>query len=122
MSDLAAPNTITIVRHGPTPWSAAGRHTGRTDIPLNQDGVAAAKALASRLKHASFSLVLCSPLERARATCELAGFGEVAAIDADLQEWDYGDYEGMATVDIRKLHPGWRLFVDGVPNGESLAE
>ena len=110
---------IVIVRHGETEWSAAGRHTGTTDLPLTEDGrEQAAAALAPRLAGERFALVLCSPLRRARETCELAGFGGVADTCPDLVEWDYGDYEGLTTPQIREIDPGWDLWRDGCPGGE----
>ena len=112
--------TIYLVRHGETAWSVSGQHTGRTDIPLTPAGEAVAKLLPGRLAGVTFSHVLSSPLLRARRTAELAGFSP--AIDADLQEWDYGDFEGKTSAEIRKVHPGWLLFRDGPPGGESVAE
>jgi broad specificity phosphatase PhoE len=112
---------LVIVRHGQTEWSVAGRHTGRTDIPLTDAGRATAARLAAPLAQRSFALVLTSPLQRARETCALAGFGAVARDDADLLEWDYGDYEGRTTADIRAERPGWSLWSDGVPGGEDAA-
>ena len=111
---------ILLVRHGATEWSATGRHTGRTDIPLSDAGRAAALALRGRLP-AQPALVLTSPLQRAVETCRLAGLGEVAEVDDDLREWDYGDYEGRTTPDIRADRPGWTLWRDGCPGGESAA-
>ena len=111
-----------LVRHGETEWSASGKHTGRTDIPLNDTGRAAARAAARLLDGHHFSLVLTSPLQRARETCELAGLGDVAVDDADLVEWDYGDYDGVTTAEIRETRPGWVLWRDGCPNGETADE
>ena len=113
---------IYLVRHGETAWTLSGQHTGRTDIALTEQGEHAAQELSSRLKGLSFSKVFTSPLQRARQTAELAGFGECAEADPDLMEWDYGDYEGRRTVDIRAERPGWRLFEDGCPGGETLVE
>ncbi len=110
---------IYLVRHGETAWSISGQHTGRTDVPLTVHGEQAAQALAGRLREVTFDLVLTSPLQRARRTCELAGFGASAQADADLMEWDYGAYEGRRTADIRIERPGWRLFEDGCPDGET---
>jgi probable phosphoglycerate mutase len=112
---------VVIVRHGQTEWSRAGRHTGRTDIPLTEEGRAAAARLAAPLGERSFALVLSSPLQRARDTCALAGFGAVAEEDPDLLEWDYGEYEGRTTADIRAERPGWSLWTDGGPGGEDAA-
>ncbi len=109
---------IFVVRHGQTEWSAAGKHTGRTDVPLTREGRAQAAALASELADRDFTLVLCSPLRRARETCELAGQAERAVIDDDIQEWDYGDYEGLTTAEIRQINPDWNLWRDGCPGGE----
>src|SRR5437763_13265707 len=113
---------VYIVRHGETGWSASGRHTGRTDLPLTERGEQAAKLVGERLHGLSFDHVLTSPSMRARRTCELAGFNLVAKVDADLAEWDYGDYEGLRTPEILQQRPGWSLFRDGCPNGESVAQ
>jgi probable phosphoglycerate mutase len=113
---------IFIVRHGETEWSAAGRHTSRTDLPVTDTGRRQAKRLGEELRADSFTLVLCSPLRRARETCELAGFGSMAEICDDLHEWDYGRYEGLTTPEIREQNPGWYLWRDGCPDGESPAE
>jgi len=113
---------LVVVRHGSTTWSEAGRHTGRTDVPLDSRGEAQARALAGRLAGHRFARVLVSPLGRARRTCELAGFGRLAEVCADLAEWDYGDYEGLTSSEIRRTRPGWRLWEDGVPGGERLEE
>jgi probable phosphoglycerate mutase len=110
---------IQIVRHGETEWSANGRHTGTTDLPLTQIGIDQATALAPKLAGQRFELVLCSPLRRARETCELAGFGAQAELCPDLREWDYGDYEGMTTPEILAVDPNWNLWRDGCPAGES---
>ncbi len=113
---------MVLVRHGATEWSEAGRHTGWTDIPLNDEGVRQATTLGPRLARWSFDTVLCSPLQRARSTCELAGCRDVAQIDNDLREWNYGEYEGLTTPEIREHVPGWTLWEAGVRNGETLAE
>jgi broad specificity phosphatase PhoE len=113
---------VWLARHGETDWSAAGKHTGRTDIPLNDNGRGAARRLGEVLAGQRFDLVLTSPLERARDTAELAGFGAQAEVDADLREWDYGEYEGVTTSEIRETRPGWTVFDDGCPGGETLAE
>lgn len=110
-----------VVRHGTTSWSRAGRHTGRSDVPLEEDGRREALAVGRRLHGHRFTLVLSSPLARARETCSLAGFGREAQIDEDLAEWDYGEYEGLTTAQIRSQRPGWLLWRDGVLGGESLA-
>ena len=113
---------VYIARHGETAWSLAGRHTGRTDIPLTERGEDNARRLRRRLEGITFTEVLVSPLQRARRTCELAGFAAAAEVAPDLMEWDYGDYDGRLTSDIRLERPGWYLFRDGCPGGESLAE
>ncbi|HEV3276440.1 MAG TPA: histidine phosphatase family protein [Terriglobia bacterium] len=108
-----------LARHGETAWSITGQHTGLTDLPLTERGEQNARALGDRLKGLSFSKVLTSPLQRARRTCELAGFGAAAEIDRDLLEWNYGQYEGRRTAEIRAERPDWQLFRDGCPGGES---
>jgi probable phosphoglycerate mutase len=110
---------VYLARHGETAWSRAGQHTGRTDLPLTEKGERDAQALGRRLAGLAFARVFASPLQRAARTCELAGFGAVAQTDADLVEWDYGDYEGRRTADIDAARPGWNLFRDGCPNGET---
>jgi probable phosphoglycerate mutase len=109
------------VRHGETEWSLSGRHTGRTDIPLADVGRERAKHVGDVLAGRTFALVLTSPFSRARDTAALAGFPD-AVVDDDLREWDYGDYEGLKTLDIREERPGWFLWDDGVPHGESIDE
>lgn len=113
---------VYLVRHGETAWTISGQHTGRTDIPLTERGEGDAQELRARLRGLSFAKVFTSPLQRARRTGELAGFGESAEADPDLMEWDYGAYEGRRTVDIRAERPGWHLFEDGCPGGETLVE
>ncbi|PCK84985.1 histidine phosphatase family protein [Rhizobium sophoriradicis] len=113
---------IYLVRHGETEWSRSGRHTGRSDIPLTEVGEAAARKLAERLSGLSFAAVWSSPSARARKTCALAGFGSGAVIRDDLAEWDYGAYEGITTKEILAGRPGWQLFRDGCPNGETPAD
>jgi broad specificity phosphatase PhoE len=113
---------ITLVRHGETEWSKAGRHTGRTDLPLTPDGEEAARAVGNRLAGLSFSAVWSSPSQRAWNTCALAGFVSKAVKKDDLQEWDYGAYEGVTTKAILAERPGWKLFRDGCPDGESAAD
>jgi probable phosphoglycerate mutase len=110
---------VVLVRHAQTEWAERGRHTGLTDIPLNDAGRAAAKALAERLRPWRFERVLVSPLRRARETCELCGLGGQAEVCEDLHEWDYGDYEGLTTPEIRAQRPDWNLWRDGCPGGES---
>ncbi|MDP9053460.1 MAG: histidine phosphatase family protein [Acidobacteriota bacterium] len=111
-----------LVRHGETEWSATGAHTGRTDLPLTPHGEEQARALRAKLAEHGFALVLTSPLQRARLTCQLAGLGKDAQIEPSLVEWDYGSYEGKSTADIRKTRPGWSLFRDGVPDGETIEQ
>ena len=113
---------IYLVRHGETEWSLSGSHTGRSDIPLTANGEAAARKLAERLAGHAFSAVWSSPSARARKTCALAGFGSGAVIRDDLAEWDYGAYEGVTTKAILAERPGWQLFRDGCPNGETAAD
>jgi len=111
---------IWLMRHGETEWSANGMHTSRTDLPLLPSGVKQAEELRDRLKGRSFGLVLVSPMQRARETCRLAGYGDTARVTDDLKEWDYGAYEGRSTADIRKERPTWSLWRDGVVDGEPL--
>lgn len=113
--------TIYLARHGETEWSLSGRHTGLTDMPLTERGEQNALQLGRRLRQLAFAHVFTSPLSRARRTCELAGYSERAEVDGDLVEWNYGDYEGRRTADIRRERPDWLLFRDGCPNGESFA-
>jgi probable phosphoglycerate mutase len=108
-----------LVRHGDTAWSVSGQHTGRTDLPLTERGEEHARQLGQQLQEISFVSVFTSPLQRAFKTCELAGFGAVADLDANLSEWDYGRFEGMTTSDILKQQPGWEIYHDGCPGGES---
>jgi broad specificity phosphatase PhoE len=108
-----------LARHGDTAWTDSRQRTGRTDLPLNERGEERARLLGGRLERFSFARVLTSPLQRASRTCALAGFGEVAEVDPDLVEWDYGHFEGRVTRDILKERPGWELFRDGCPGGES---
>jgi broad specificity phosphatase PhoE len=118
---MSRPNVV-LVRHGETEWSRSGRHTGRTDLPLTAEGRRAAKALAGRLAGREFALVLTSPLARAYETAREAGFGDRAELRDDLREWDYGEYEGRTTPDIRRERPGWWLWRDGCPGGETAAD
>ena len=110
---------VYLIRHGETEWSLSGQHTGSTDIPLTENGRKVAQLLEPVLARETFALVLTSPLERARKTCELAGLGERAEIDRDLMEWNYGEYEGLTSSEIREKAPGWFFFNDGCPGGES---
>jgi broad specificity phosphatase PhoE len=110
---------LVLVRHGETEWSASGRHTSHTDLPLTEQGRARAAALAGELAGRRFALIMSSPLRRARETAEEAGFGDVLAVSDELHEWDYGEYEGLTTPEIRKERPDWVLWRDGCPGGES---
>jgi probable phosphoglycerate mutase len=121
-SSQQAHHRVVLVRHGETEWSANGRHTSRTDLSLTEAGRSHAESLAPELSKQDFSLVLCSPLRRARETCTLAGFGDAAEICEDLHEWDYGDYEGLSTPQIRAERPDWFLWRDGCPGGESPSQ
>ena len=111
-----------LMRHGETAWSLSGQHTGRTDIPMTNRGEQDAQKLAERLHAVKFSRVFTSPLQRALRTCQLAGFDDVAEIEPDLTEWDYGDYEGQLSSNTRKERPEWNLFRDGGPHGESPSQ
>lgn len=111
--------TIVLVRHGATEWSVSGRHTSHTDVPLTADGRRDAEKLRPRLAGRHFALVLSSPLSRARETAELAGLGDQVEADDDLEEFDYGDYEGRTTAEIREQRPGWDVWRDDSPGGET---
>jgi broad specificity phosphatase PhoE len=113
---------IFLIRHGNTDWSDTHKHTGRTDLPLNPAGESAARQLAPRLAHETFSHIFTSPLARARQTCRLAGFGDRAQVNDDLAEWNYGHFEGLTTAHIHQTHPHWNLFRDGAPAGESPSD
>jgi broad specificity phosphatase PhoE len=113
---------VWLIRHAETEWSRDGRHTGVTDVSLTDEGREAARALGDRVGDRRFALVLTSPLERARETAALAGLGQGAQIRDDLLEWNYGEYEGVTTAEIRETRPGWYLWTDGAPGGESPAE
>jgi probable phosphoglycerate mutase len=112
---------LVVVRHADTDWSQSGQHTGRTDLPLNRDGRAAAARLAERLAGRAFAAVWCSPLRRAVETCEIAGFSGSAHECAELVEWDYGAYEGMTSEQIHEQRPAWDMWRDGCPDGEDAA-
>jgi len=122
VASQSAPLRITLVRHGETEWSLSGRHTGRTDIALTARGEDGARALAPILARTAFARVLTSPRLRARRTCALAGLAAEAEVEPDLAEWDYGDYEGLRSAEILQRRPGWTIFGDGCPNGESPAD
>jgi broad specificity phosphatase PhoE len=113
---------VVLVRHGETLWSRSGKHTGRTDIPLTEEGRRQSERVGTRLSGRRFALVLTSPLQRAAETCRLAGLGAAAALREELMEWDYGAYEGRTTPEIRAEVPGWSLWRDGVPGGETAAD
>lgn len=110
---------IYLARHGETAWTITGQHTGLTDLPLTTQGENNARGLECRLRGLEFARVFTSPLQRVRRTCELAGFGSRAEVDSNLVEWNYGDYEGLRSAEIRAKRPGWELFRDGAPGGES---
>jgi len=111
-----------LVRHGDTAWTDSEQYTGRTDLPLNARGEEHARQLGERLRGFSFIRVFTSPLQRAAKTCNLAGFGSAVEVDPDLIEWDHGSFEGVLARDVRREHPGWELFRDGCPCGESPQE
>ena len=111
--------SVFLARHGETAWSLSGQHTGLTDIALTEKGEDDARLLGERLRGMTFARVFTSPLQRAKRTCELAGFGAQAIVDSELVEWNYGDYEGRTSKEIQAERPGWQLFHDGCPNGES---
>ena len=113
---------VFAIRHGETAWSLSGQHTGTTDIPLTDNGRRLAERMRPVLAKEAFTLVLCSPMQRARETCELAGLGDKAGLDRDLVEWNYGEYEGLAPTQIHESAPGWLIFRDGCPGGESPEE
>jgi broad specificity phosphatase PhoE len=113
---------IHIARHGETAWTLTGQHTGLTDLPLTPQGERNARALADRLTGLKFTKVFTSPLQRTRKTCALAGFGAAAEVDSNLVEWNYGEYEGLRSAEIRAKRPDWQLFRDGCPGGESPAQ
>jgi probable phosphoglycerate mutase len=110
---------VYLARHGETEWSLAGRHTGRTDLPLTERGEQGARGLGDKLRGIAFAKVFTSPLQRAARTCALAGFGDVAEVEDGLLEWDYGQYEGLTSAQIMQDRPGWQIFRDGCPGGES---
>ena len=122
MADEHSSQEVWLIRHAETEWSKSGQHTGRTDVPLTDSGRERAVELGAQMRGHPFARVLTSPLERARETARLAGLGDSCQVREDLLEWDYGDYEGVTTADIRKDRPGWYLWRDGVPNGETAAE
>lgn len=113
---------IVLVRHGETSWSRSGQHTGRTDIPLLEDGQRMGRALEASLRAWSFAAVWTSPLSRASKTCALSGYGVIARTNPDLMEWDYGTYEGKTSTEIHAMAPGWTLWRDGAPEGEMVEQ
>jgi len=115
-------NRLWLMRHGETEWSRSGAHTGRTDIPLTVVGEARATAIGRYLNGRKFALVLTSPLQRARETCRLAGYGDVAQLEPDLMEWSYGAYEGRTSAEIRQEIPGWNIWINGVSGGETVEQ
>jgi len=117
-----SPSVLVLVRHGETAWSRSGQHTGRTDVPLLEDGRRMGTRLREPLSQWTFAAVWTSPLSRASDTCALAGFGNVAEPRPDLLEWDYGAYEGKTKEEIRAIQPGWKIWTDGVPGGESARD
>ena len=117
-----SPAEVVLVRHGETEWTITGQHTGRTDIPLTEKGRKQARLLEPLLSAANFALVLSSPLQRARETCELAGLGDRMELEPDLMEWDYGEYEGITSKEIKRTDPSWMVFRDGCPGGETPAQ
>ena len=110
---------VFVIRHGETAWSLTGQHTGKTDLPLTNHGRRVAERMRPVFAGKTFGLVLCSPMQRARETCKLAGLGDSAAIEPNLVEWNYGTYEGLTPDQIHAVAPGWLIFRDGCPGGES---
>lgn len=116
------PGDLWLIRHGETEWSRSGAHTGRTDLPLTDTGRRQAQAIAGYLEGRKFDLVLTSPLRRARETCVLAGYGDAAQVEPNLREWDYGDYEGLTSAQIRAQVPDWSIWAGAVPHGETIEQ
>ena len=119
---MSLPSKLWLIRHGETEWSRTGQHTGRTDIPLTSAGQAKAAAIGRYLGKRSFSLVLTSPLQRARETCRLAGYGDIAQVEPDLMEWAYGAYESRTSAEIRREVPDWNIWTHGVVGGETVEQ
>jgi len=113
---------VYLIRHGETTWSLSGQHTSRTDLPLTEHGAEQARNIGRLLSGKTFTQVLVSPMQRARQTCELAGYGPVARVNPNLSEWDYGDYEGRTAAEIRAERPSWDIYRDGCPGGESAEQ
>src|SRR4051812_10698867 len=122
MSAAASLPRIYLIRHGETEWSASGKHTSRTDVPLTTRGVAQVRLLATQLRDVAFERIFTSPRSRARQTCELLDLTAPVEISEQIREWDYGDYEGLTTTEIRQQSPKWNLFNDGAPGGETTAD
>src|SRR5215475_6101800 len=114
--------SVYLIRHGETEWSLNGRHTGTTDIPLTENGRNLARLWKPAVSQRTFAVVMTSPLQRARETCELTGLGHQAEIVNDIREWNYGEYEGLTTEQITAQRPSWMIFTDGCPGGESPDE
>jgi broad specificity phosphatase PhoE len=119
---MSRASNLWLIRHGETEWSRSGAHTGRSDIPLTAAGQARAAAIGSYLGGKQFALVFTSPLQRARETCRLAGYGGTAQLEPNLMEWDYGSFEGRTSEDIRKNMPGWNIWINGVQAGETVEQ
>ncbi|MBV8135407.1 MAG: histidine phosphatase family protein [Deltaproteobacteria bacterium] len=113
---------VYLARHGETAWTLSGQHTGMTDLPLTKHGELTARQLGEELRGRQFARIFTSPLQRAARTCALAGFGDQSQVDHDLVEWNYGEYEGLRTAEIHAKRPGWQIFRDGCPGGESPGE
>ncbi|MDO8844091.1 histidine phosphatase family protein [Methylicorpusculum sp.] len=120
--NVAKPLHLYLIRHGETEWAISGRHTGSSDIPLTTNGENEARELGKHIRDIAFEHVLCSPLKRARRTCELVSLDQAPEIEADLAEWAFGDYEGLHLAEILQIHPGWNVLADGCPNGEMPAQ
>jgi probable phosphoglycerate mutase len=116
------PGELWLIRHGETEWSRSGAHTGRTDLPLTEAGRRQAQGIARCLAGRKFALVLTSPLQRARETCALAGYTQAAQVEPNLREWDYGDYEGLTSAQIREQSPDWSIWTGAVPHGETIEQ
>jgi probable phosphoglycerate mutase len=119
-ASTTAKHRLFVIRHGATEWSRSGQHTGHTDIPLLPEGESQARATGELLADHEFALVLTSPLQRARRTCELVGLADQAQVEPNLIEWDYGDYEGITSAEIHQTVPGWTVWTGTVPGGESI--
>jgi probable phosphoglycerate mutase len=120
--NVSSPLHLYLIRHGETEWAVSGRHTGSSDIPLTVKGENEARELGKHIRDIQFAHVLCSPLNRARRTCELVGLDQAPEIEPDLAEWSFGDFEGLRLAEIQKIQPGWDVLADGCPNGEMPAQ